>query len=264
MKILAVGDMHRKLDMAKQLVSFALKQKYDHIVFVGDYADNFQGNAEDAIELWRFMLDHPNIPEGFIIPLMGNHDFAYAHGAEMELLFGTRKVQSGYDPMTALSVTTANEKEMAEKFALSTEIDGVTYSHAGFSQRWLDEEKIRKERAANFRGNQELADVEALFSCQYSPIWQRPADSYLGLAKAMSKTQRRMFEVMKPSPYPKDKKQVFGHTPVTACINLHIDGDCWCIDTFSQHPSGDFIGDRSVLEIIDGKEFSVIPEDVWR
>lgn len=51
-------------------------------------------------------------------------------------------------------------------------------------------------------------------------------------------------------------KQVFGHTPSKTCREVRP--GVWCIDTFSKDPYGRDVGDHTVLEIIDGKEFNVI------
>jgi predicted phosphodiesterase len=48
--------------------------------------------------------------------------------------------------------------------------------------------------------------------------------------------------------------QVFGHTPQLTCTE--IQPNIWAIDTFSQYPAGDQIGDGTVLEIVDGKTFT--------
>lgn len=69
-----------------------------------------------------------------------------------------------------------------------------------------------------------------------SPIWTRPSDSdYVG------------------------KLQVFGHTPSRTCHR--ITENIWCIDTFSTYRDGSPIGDETVLEITDGKQFKVIEID---
>ena len=53
----------------------------------------------------------------------------------------------------------------------------------------------------------------------------------------------------------KDTPQVFGHTPSKTC--WEVEPNIWCIDTFSTHHDGTPIGDHSILEIIDGKEFKI-------
>lgn len=65
-----------------------------------------------------------------------------------------------------------------------------------------------------------------------SPIWTRPDDTeYI------------------------ETPQVFGHTPQYGCTE--IEENIWCIDTFSTYRDGTPIGDRTILEVIDGKEFNI-------
>lgn len=73
---------------------------------------------------------------------------------------------------------------------------------------------------------------ERLLWQDYSPIWNRPDHTIYG-----------------PEP------QVFGHTPQTTCTEL--EEGIWCIDTFSTYRDGTPIGDQTILEVTDGKEFNV-------
>lgn len=57
------------------------------------------------------------------------------------------------------------------------------------------------------------------------------------------------------APY-KDGPQVFGHTPMTTCLELYP--NIWCIDTMSTYPAGDNIGDSTMLEIKNGKDFQIV------
>lgn len=54
----------------------------------------------------------------------------------------------------------------------------------------------------------------------------------------------------------KDFPQVFGHTPSQTC--WEVQPNVWCIDTFSTYRDGSPIGDRTALEVIDGKCFKKI------
>lgn len=53
-----------------------------------------------------------------------------------------------------------------------------------------------------------------------------------------------------------DIPQVFGHTPSETC--WEVKPDVWCIDTFSTRSNGVHLGDKTALEIINGKEFNKI------
>ena len=78
-----------------------------------------------------------------------------------------------------------------------------------------------------------LKNVNSLWN-DMSPIWARPWGNITY----------------------KNTSQVFGHTPSNT--SREIKQGVWCIDTFSTMPDDTPIGDGSVLQIIDGKEFSVL------
>jgi hypothetical protein len=76
------------------------------------------------------------------------------------------------------------------------------------------------------------ADIVYSLWAEDSPIWARPYDSTY-----------------------KKQPQVFGHTPSKTC--WEVEPNVWCIDTFSTQPNGTPVGDGTVLEIIDGKQFNI-------
>ena len=245
MKVLAVGDMHRKWQDLAEILNFGMP-KYDKIVLVGDYADDFFGDASDTIILWDMLLERAGDERAKIIPLMGNHDFAYAFATDIILLFGRPNIQSGFDPETfsVVNVSPDYEKKLIKEFPLTVTIDGVLYTHAGATDAWLEYTKRTRKRL-NWDKNYSLDGVRDLIGKSFSPLWVRPPKEGAAI-------------------YPKGKKQVFGHTPVSTCTDLSKGSDIWDIDTFSTTGRGDNIGDRSVLEIIDGKKFRVVPESEWQ
>lgn len=243
MKILAVGDLHRKWGVVGRILHFAKKNGYKKVVFMGDYADDFMGDFKDTRHLWDLMIDPPRGYKRMVVPLMGNHDFAYAFAPELKMMFGDNDVQTGFDRATLKSIDIPFMKFIADWFKLQTSIDGVLYTHAGmtteWAEKWLERDPIQ---IANIPGP--LRFPYMYFADQTSPIWARYREG------------------VTPTFYSKlHPKQVFGHTPVKTCTEFE-DG-CWCIDTFSTDRIGRPIGDRSILEIEDGRNFRVIPEEIW-
>lgn len=221
MKVLAIGDLHRKHKYLNSLLEFS--KNYDKVVFVGDYADDFLYSFEDTLKIWELLksLD----PDKYIV-LLGNHDAAYAYSEEFYSRYRTLAIQSGWDSSTYFSLKNKPEiKEWLRKLPIVQEIDGVTYSHGGITPYW--EESPEKDFIENYWNDS-------------SPLWARP------------------FEFSH-----KEIPQVFGHTPITTCTNFQKDGNCWGIDTFSTYSDGIPIGDRSILEILDGKTFNKIEEKSW-
>lgn len=243
MKVLAVGDLHRKWGFVERILWFAKNNGYNKVVFTGDYADDFTGNYKDTIHLWGMMFCPPRGYKRMVVPLMGNHDFAYAYAPEMKVLFGDNNVQTGFDLETLRHIDIPYMNEMGKKFFLSEKIDDVVYTHAGmtteWTKKWLENDPIQ---IANIPGHLRIPYM--YFGDQMSPIWARYSEG------------------VEPTFYSKlYPKQVFGHTPVQTCTEFE-DG-CWCIDTFSTDRHGLPIGDRSLLEIEDGRNFRVVPESEW-
>lgn len=210
-KVLAVGDVHTKTWIVEAIES--IHASYDYVVFIGDYVDDWGvspvKNVITLYSLMSFMQRHPSKVRAVI----GNHDFVYLH----QELAGR---SSGWGYATQILIDAPENKAVKGWLAslpISLDIDGVTYSHAGFTESWDGE-----------------LTVDSLWNND-SPIWNRPR-KYGGTA------------IYKNFP------QVIGHTPVATCEE--VDQGVWCIDTFSTYRDGTPIGDHTVLEVTDGTMFN--------
>lgn len=164
MKILAVGDIHTKqwiIDAVEKLLP-----KYDRVVFVGDYADDFGSDGLESIEtwdkLWRLQSTYPDK----VKMVLGNHDFIYVNR--------TPTLQTGYNAITQLAVNSPANKYLREwllSLPITLEEDGVTFSHAGIAKGW--------------DGTTEMSDLWQ--DC--SPIWVRPSNGeYLQMPQVFGHT----------------------------------------------------------------------------
>lgn len=212
MRVLAIGDLHTKrwiIDKVERAID-----NYDVVIFVGDYADDWNTSPIDTIETWRQIgLLQTRYPEK-VATLMGNHDFIYVHP--------TLSLASGYDYNTQFMINLPDNKAVKTwvyNCPIKIELDGVIYSHAGVARDWVELPEADNDYISSLWNDQ-------------SPIWLRP-NSYEYL----------------------DTPQVFGHTPSETC--WEVKPSIWCIDTFSTAYDGKAIGDCSVLEIEDGKKFTV-------
>lgn len=151
---------------------------------------------------------------------------AYPHG-QILLVTGnhdyiyvnkTPTKQSGYNPTTQLLINTPEHEELRAWLKGLPEV--IEFDGVYYSHAGLN------------KNWEPTDDVYELWS-DHSPLWIRPG--YL--------------------PY-KKVPQVFGHTPIETC--REIQKNVWCIDTFSTYPDGTPIGDQTVLEITDGKQFKKI------
>jgi hypothetical protein len=212
MKILAIGDLHTKtwiIDRVEEIVD-----NYDAIVFVGDYADNFNVGPAHSMSTWRLLKVFVDTYPDKVYATIGNHDYSYIH----KEIAGR---SSGWNPITFQLINSPENKKIKtwlESLPVLLELDGVTFSHAGVTEQWNGE-----------------FDVQSLWN-DTSPIWARPLQfngnvTYKGIP------------------------QVFGHNASKTIWNPAE--NVWCIDTFSEHQDNTPIGDYTVLEIIDGKEFNI-------
>lgn len=211
MKILAVGDIHTKQWMLYEIAE--LIDYYDAIVFVGDYADNWNTSPTHSLATWRLLKNLTQDPK--VHAVIGNHDYSYIHPE----IAGR---SSGWNPVTFTLINTPEKKSLKEwllSLPVIIELDGVTFSHAGITNEWDGKE-----------------DVYSLWN-DNSPIWARPQQMGGRITY-------------------KDIPQVIGHNPSKEVWNPAP--NVWCIDTFSEDQQNNFIGDQTLLEIIDGKEFNII------
>lgn len=129
----------------------------------------------------------------------------------------TSSLQSGYSPKTH-DLIDAPENKMLKDWLASLPVT-VKIDGVTYSHAGITNEWSGAEDSASLWNDT-------------SPLWARP-------------NSRITY---------KHIPQVFGHTPSTTCYE--VKKGVWCIDTFSTMPDGTPIGDGSVLQIIDGKEFS--------
>ena len=159
------------------------------------------------------------------------HTFMQSHPDKVHAVIGNHDYSyihpeiagrsSGWNAVTFTLLNSPENKFLKDwllTLPITQKIDGVTYSHAGLTDQWNGKE-----------------DVQSLWN-DYSPIWARPPQ-FGGHVTY------------------KNIPQVIGHNPSETVWNPAP--QVWCIDTFSQKQDGSPIGDHTLLEIIDGKEFNV-------
>lgn len=149
MKILATGDIHTK----KWIISLveSVIDKYDAVVFVGDYADNWGASAQDTLDTWYKLYQlYQKYPKK-VKAVKGNHDYIYT--------VQTPTLQSGFNYETQLLINADDNRMLKDWLCglpLILKVDGVTYAHAGIDEKWDGQET-----------------VESIWT-DTSPIWTRP------------------------------------------------------------------------------------------
>lgn len=238
-KSLIVGDMHCKQGMILPLVDAAAEgHGVSRIVFLGDYADEWNSTACDVVEGIDIQLEWANriSSRGVeVIFLLGNHDFEYllgegCSGTHLEAMADIKEALGRIDMRVA------------------ADVDGYLVTHAGLTQGWRSEyaPKCSDARDIAARLNElylggSYYDWRKLAACGPSrggheipsPLWadkrDLEADAALGI------------------------RQIAGHTPVKTCGRLRRrDVDVWLCDTFSLTSKMCPIGDGSMLLIEDG------------
>lgn len=155
MKVLSVGDLHAKLwiiDAVEKLID-----GYDAVVFVGDYADDWDSGPLQTIETWKSLKILQEKHPDKIKLIMGNHDFAYL------LSFEPRS--SGYNRTTQVLINSPENSELKTwltKLPIQLYIDDVTYTHAGVDANW------------------NTSTDEKFLWTDYSPLWIRPDYAVFG------------------------------------------------------------------------------------
>lgn len=150
MKTLAVGDIHTKtwiIDEVEKLIG-----KYDAVVFVGDYADDFGKEAPATLDTWHKLYFLQEKYPDKVKLVLGNHDYIYVNQ--------TPSLQTGYNSVTQLAINSPAYKYLKDwllTLPITLEVDGVTFSHAGVARGWNGK-----------------TDVENLWQ-DSSPIWARPS-----------------------------------------------------------------------------------------
>lgn len=136
MKCLAIGDIHTKSWIIEEVEK--LLDNYDHIVFCGDYADNWNAPPAQSIATWRLLRQLVQSNPDKVRAVIGNHDYAYIHSE----IAGR---SSGWNTVTFALLNTPEKRSIKNwllDLPVSIELDGVTFSHAGITNEWDGDESV--------------------------------------------------------------------------------------------------------------------------
>lgn len=128
MKILVIPDVHQTTAWQKLLKNTKLLSKYDKVIQLGDWFDNWKPNWKDNAPIRNFNLAvdiSKNNPKFDV--LLGNHDFSYI----------SEQHCSGYQANFAKEIYKAIF-EAAPYVNVAKEYDGWVFSHAGISCSWMN------------------------------------------------------------------------------------------------------------------------------
>jgi hypothetical protein len=133
MRTLIIPDIHNQTDNADHWIA---TQRYDGVVFLGDYFDSSDDNVGDARTTACWLRDRMRLPQSIF--LLGNHDVAYMFPNEPEVEcpgFTRAKARAIHEVLTSAHW---------EKFQLAWEEQSWLLSHAGFHPVWIDEPSLAR------------------------------------------------------------------------------------------------------------------------
>lgn len=222
MRILVCGDIHCKPDILDHAIRAT---DWDLFVFLGDACDNFGATQSDNLQILNKIIEYKRKFGEKFVWLLGNHDWSY---------YDDTINMSGHISFGAENVKYLL-KENLDLWDLFYAKDKYIFSHAGISADFLPltREIPYKELKVNIGANNPMNKVGTAcggYSNNPSLLWARPTEV---------------------KPLPLDNIQIVGHTPVKN-ITVWSNGLVIC-DTFSQYPTGEFFGDKSLLLIEDDK-----------
>ncbi len=136
MRTIVLGDIHGRT-VWKDILD---KEKPDRVVFLGDYVSSHEGirDRQQINNLLEILEQKEENPERFIL-LRGNHDMQHLgyYWAECSGVV--------YEVKKLMSNTEFRERFLADTqwiYELEAEKQKIVCSHAGISQKWMDDCKI--------------------------------------------------------------------------------------------------------------------------
>lgn len=196
-KVLVIPDVHQQTETLDLIAG-----EFDECVMLGDYVDHWESGAwwDDENRNPIAILERiHSLKEKYgdrIHVLLGNHDLTYLaldKLSEAERFLATSV--SGHQKKHEAEIASKID-EVSDMFEIACEIDGIVYSHAGFSKTWAD--TARKTQKKDDLGTIDLANGlllnrktkrgakrlhELLDHCSFSPsgnsrfegpLWIRP------------------------------------------------------------------------------------------
>lgn len=132
MKYLIIPDVHNHADRAEKICKSV---PADQIVFLGDYFDDFNDDAEDVIDAANWLSWSVNQENR--IHLCGNHDVHYWFKNNVYLRC------SGYEQCKSVAINNIMKPEHWGKIRFFHVIDDWFLTHGGIHPYWIDQSKFQ-------------------------------------------------------------------------------------------------------------------------
>ena len=138
MKILAIGDVHGRMDWMKYgdisslINGTSQTPAYDKYVFLGDYVDSYELNNAHILSTLKKLVDFKDKFPDNVVLLLGNHDVQYlmpiTHKRSRCSGFNVVLYYDLYDVFTRVS----------SYFHVVYQVNNYLFSHGGIHDAWLN------------------------------------------------------------------------------------------------------------------------------
>lgn len=250
-RFLVCGDLHTKYDIFLRAINKFETEKFDKIIFLGDYCDDWNASPESSRELLEHLIEFKNKYPNKCILLLGNHDLSEWFGGDFKC--------SGYNSITHLICKDLFDKN-ENLFQIAYPYKNWLFTHAGVHNSWLKDISLLDEEFKEMKYPYRIsAELNLSLSERNNNI------KYNRLFKALNSVGGYRGGFSSPSPVWTDYKelisnpaqhinQVVGHTPVKTIVSHTIKREnkkdiLYFCDTHSTYTNGENIGDNSFLEL---------------
>lgn len=231
-RALVIPDAHLKTWVIKQGMELADKLFCDRVILLGDYFDDWYAMDSDYDEMYHYLKELLRKNPGRIIPLLGNHELSYlgfpcsGHKRKME---------------SVVKATVENDY----RFLWAYSLDGVLYSHAGFTTDWVVNNKLIPNHMVKYHmgkmNGAEMCEGSLKNLADLSQLAQAgPARGGHGVPSPVWADLSELIEG-----HIGNFTQVVGHTPVE---QIEFYNGCYFTDVFSNGNDSD-----EYLFVVDGE-----------
>ena len=133
MHTLIIPDIHNHTDHADHWLA---TQRYDRVIFLGDYFDDFGDDVNDARRTAMWLRDRMEKFDDVF--LLGNHDVAYMFPRDPQLFC------PGFTPAKARGIGEVLRPEHWQRLRLAYAEQGWLISHAGFHPVWIKQPTVER------------------------------------------------------------------------------------------------------------------------
>lgn len=249
-RFLVCGDLHTKHDIFLKAINKFETEKFDKIIFLGDYCDDWNASPEASRNILENLIEFKNKYPNQCILLLGNHDLSEWLGASFKC--------SGYNGITHMIVRDIfydNE----DCFQLAYEENNYIFTHAGIHNQWLKDISLLDDKFKNLNAESIANELNYSLKLRYDELCYNQlfeslnnVGGYRGGFGSPSPIWADYHELISnPMPH---VNQIVGHTPVKTITKHEIKRGkekdlLYFCDTHSTYTNGENYGDNSFLEI---------------